>query len=70
MCRHQLPVWQSFYAEHNHEGVELLSIAVDALGPGVVTPWTERAKATFTTVIDREAVVTQDDIGNLIVSIG
>ena len=54
MCRHQLPVWQSFYAEHQHEGFELLSIAVDALGPSVVTPWTERANAAYTTVVDQE----------------
>ena len=54
MCRYQLPVWQAFYAAHQHKGFELLSIAVDALGPSVVTPWTERANAAYTTVVDQE----------------
>jgi hypothetical protein len=54
MCRHQLPVWQEFYATHRTEGFEILSVSVDALGPSVVKPWTERAHAGFTTVVDQE----------------
>ena len=54
MCRHQLPVWQEFYAAHRAEGFEILSVSVDALGPSVVRPWTERAHAGFTTVVDQE----------------
>jgi hypothetical protein len=54
MCRHQLPVWQEFYAAHRAEDFEILSVSVDALGPSVVRPWTERAHAGFTTVVDQE----------------
>lgn len=53
MCRHQLPGWQEFYAAHQHENFELLSIALDAPGAQVARPWHDKARATFTTVVDQ-----------------
>jgi peroxiredoxin len=51
-CREQLPVWQDFYNRHQGEGFELISVAMDALGYGVVRPFVEKAAATFPTVVD------------------
>jgi peroxiredoxin len=51
-CREQLPTWQSFYQRHQGEGFELISVAMDALGYGVVRPFVEKARATFPTVVD------------------
>jgi peroxiredoxin len=51
-CREQLPVWQGFYNRHQGEGFELISVAMDALGYGVVRPFVEKAGATFPTVVD------------------
>jgi peroxiredoxin len=51
-CREQLPSWQAFTLKHQNENFELISIAMDAQGPDVVRPFTEKANATFTTVVD------------------
>jgi len=51
-CREQLPGWQAFSLKHKGENFELISVAMDAQGPDVVRPFTEKAKATFTTVVD------------------
>ncbi len=53
MCRYQLPGWQEFYAAHQNDNFELLSIAVDAPGAKVAKPWHDKAHATFTTVVDQ-----------------
>lgn len=46
-----MPGWQQLWPKLEGK-VNFLSIAVDAQGPTVVKPWVERAKATFTTVVD------------------
>ena len=51
-CREQLPAWQDFYQRHQGESFELISIAMDALGPQVVRPFVEHAGVTFPTVVD------------------
>ena len=53
MCRDQLPGWQQFYTAHQHENFAILSIALDAPGARVVQPWHDKARATFTTVVDQ-----------------
>lgn len=53
MCREQLPVWQKFYEENHHRSFEILAVAMDAQGPEVARRFTESARVTFPTAIDR-----------------
>jgi hypothetical protein len=53
MCREQLPVWQQFYAKHKSQGVEVLSVAVDAQGPDKARPFVNKARPDFPTVLDQ-----------------
>ncbi len=53
MCREQLPVWQQFYEAHRDSNFEILAIAMDAQGPGVVRRFTEAAGVTFPAAVDR-----------------
>ena len=55
----QLPVWQRFYEEHQSEGIELLSVAMDAQGADRALPYVQRASASFTTVVDEANLLGQ-----------
>ena len=59
MCREQLPVWQEFYQRHKDQGVEVLSVAIDAQGPEKARPYVEKAKVDFVTVVDEENELSQ-----------
>ena len=47
-----MPVWQRYHEEHRGQGLEILSVAVDAQGAGKARPFVETAQAEFTTLID------------------
>jgi len=47
-------VWQHFVAHNSAKDFRFVSVAVDAQGAAAVRPWTERAGATFPTVVDRD----------------
>jgi len=47
-------VWQRFVARNSAKDFRFVSVAVDAQGAAGVRPWTERAGATFPTVVDRD----------------
>jgi len=47
-------VWQQFVERHSGKDFQLVSIAVDTQGPEAARLWTERAGATFPTVVDRD----------------
>jgi hypothetical protein len=49
-----LPGWQRWYTQQRPADLELLSVAVDLEGEEAVRRWTERAGATFPTVLDAE----------------
>lgn len=48
-------MWQQLVDD---TGLDLVSVAVDVQGPQIVRPWTEAAAATFTTLVDSEARLT------------
>lgn len=47
-----VPVWQQFHQQHAAQGIEVLSVAMDAQGADRPRPYAEQAGATFTTVVD------------------
>ena len=47
-------MWQQFYAKYRDKGFELVAVACDVQGSRRAEPWVEKAKATFTTLIDSE----------------
>ena len=47
-----MPVWQQFFDKHRVDGVEVLSVAMDAQGADRARPYVEKAGATFATVVD------------------
>jgi len=49
-----LPGWQQYYQAHHSDTFELVSVASDMGGDDAVRTWTERAGATFPTVIDAD----------------
>ena len=59
MCREQLPVWQEFYTRHAEDGIELITVAVDAQGAERARPYVEKAGATFTTLVDERNLLSQ-----------
>ena len=52
-------MWQEFYQEHRSDNVEVLSVAMDVQGAEKARPYVERAKATFTTVVDEANLLGQ-----------
>lgn len=52
-----MPGWQQFYEKHLDEGFEIVSVAVDVQGAEKVKPWVDKAEASFTTLVDRQAVL-------------
>lgn len=47
-------MWQQFVARNAGKAFQFVSVAVDNQGAAAARPWTERAGATFPTVIDRD----------------
>jgi len=47
-------VWQQFVARNADKAFQFVSVAVDTQGAEAARPWTERAGATFPTVVDRD----------------
>lgn len=54
-----MPVWQQRHQEFKERGVEVLTVALDAQGPNKARPYTEKARARFTTVVDEENLLGQ-----------
>jgi hypothetical protein len=52
-------VWQQYHERHTGDGVEVLSVAIDAQGGDKARPYVERASATFTTVVDEENLLSR-----------
>jgi len=59
MCREQLPVWQQFYASHQNNNIEVVSVAIDAQGSEKVRPYVHRAGVTFATLVDSGNILSQ-----------
>jgi peroxiredoxin len=51
-CREQLDDWQEFYRDHKGAGIEIIGVAMDGQGAGVVRPFIEQAKVEFPVVVD------------------
>ncbi len=47
-------MWQQFVLRNSDKAFQFVSVAVDTQGAEAARPWTERAGATFPTVIDRD----------------
>ncbi|MCH8063661.1 MAG: TlpA family protein disulfide reductase [Chloroflexi bacterium] len=54
-----MPVWQQFYEKNQSKGIEVLSVALDLQGADKARPFAEKAKATYTTVVDEENLLGQ-----------
>ncbi len=52
-------MWQQFYQEHRDDGFEVLAVAMDGQGADRARPYVEGAGATYTAVVDAEAVTGQ-----------
>jgi len=52
-------VWRQYHERHTGDGVEVLSVAIDAQGGDKARPYVERASATFTTVVDEENLLSR-----------
>ncbi len=52
-------MWQQLYERYRSLGVEILSAALDAQGAAKALPYVERARATFTTVVDEDNLLGQ-----------
>jgi peroxiredoxin len=52
LSRYQLSGWQSFYEKHRGEGLELLGICLDAMGPQPAAPFIAEAQAGFRHLFD------------------
>jgi peroxiredoxin len=50
--RHQLSGWQSFYQKHREEGLELIGICLDVMGPQQASHFLEEAKVSFRNLFD------------------
>ncbi|MHB8646069.1 MAG: redoxin family protein [Thermomicrobiales bacterium] len=49
-----MPGWQQFVARNADKDFRFVSVAVDNQGADAARPWTEKAGATFPTVVDRD----------------
>jgi len=47
-------VWQQFVQHNSDKAFQFVSVAVDSQGAEAARPWTERAAATFPTVVDQD----------------
>lgn len=52
-----MPVWQEYHERYIDNGVEVLSVAIDAQGGDKARLYVERSSATFTTVVDEGHVL-------------
>jgi peroxiredoxin len=56
-CKLDLAGWQGVYADLKDKNFEIVAAAEDTGGEAVAGPWYDKAKATYTTLIDRDHVV-------------
>jgi len=56
-CKLDLLGWQTLYSELKDKNFEILAAAEDTGGEEAAGPWYDKAKATYTTLIDRDHVV-------------
>ena len=52
-------MWQEYYQRYGDDGVEVLSVAIDAQGGEKARPYVWRASTSFTTVVDEENLLGQ-----------
>src|SRR5260370_35221208 len=56
-CREDLGLWQAFRAELQGDGLEIVTVAMDAGGAAAARPWIEKAKPTHPALIDSAHVL-------------
>ena len=56
-CKLDLAGWQSLYEELKDRNLQIVAVAEDTAGEAAAGEWYDRAKATYTTLIDRDHVV-------------
>jgi peroxiredoxin len=56
-CKLDLAGWQTLYDELKGKNFEIVAVAEDTGGEAVAGEWYDKAKATYTTLIDRDHVV-------------
>lgn len=56
-CKLDLAGWQTLYEELKDKNFEIVAVAEDTAGEAAAGPWYDKAMATYTTLIDRDHVV-------------
>ncbi len=56
-CKLDLAGWQTLYEELKDKNLQIVAVAEDTAGEAAAGEWYDRAKATYTTLIDRDHVV-------------
>ena len=51
-CKTETPTWQELRAELHDDGLEVVTVALDAAGPEAARPWVERARPQHPALID------------------
>ena len=57
MCREQLPVWQELHETYGGDNAAIVAVAMNAQGSEKARPFMEKAKGTFTCLIDEDNVL-------------
>ena len=56
-CKLDLAGWQALYEELQDKNFHIVAVAEDTAGEAAAGEWYDKAKATYTTLIDRDHVV-------------
>ena len=52
-------MWQEFYAKHKNQGIEVVTVAMDAQGADRARPYVEEAGAAYTTLVDEDNLLSR-----------
>ena len=52
-------MWQEFYTKHKDQGIEVVTVAMDAQGADRARPYVEEAGAAYTTLVDEDNLLSR-----------
>ena len=52
-------MWQEFYTKHGDQGIEVVTVAMDAQGADRARPYVEEAGAAYTTLVDEDNLLSR-----------
>ena len=52
-------MWQEFYTRHQYQGIEVITVAMDAQGAEKARPYVEEAGAAYTTLVDEDNLLSR-----------